>query len=326
MEFRTVVKPLDGYRGLISHNEPVLMIGSCFTDNIGACLRDDLFDVTVNPFGPIYNPASVEHAVAILADDCTIEPRDLFMHEGRYHSFFFHSRYSGTDPEETARIMTSRIHSAHESLAGASALIVTLGTIRVFRSSCSTFVVANCHKLPASEFDEELLSLSQCITSLESIVEISRTVNPDLKVIFTVSPLRYLGQGAHGNTLAKATLALAIEDVVSRYHGVHYFPSFEIMMDDLRDYRFYADDMKHPTDQAVRYIYENFSATYFTPETMALAEKARRVTRRLAHRSMGGRADNGTDDKNRIITDFITALPQLATNIDRYISNGIQYS
>lgn len=326
MEFRTVVKPLDGCRGMISHREPVVMIGSCFTDNIGACLREDLFDVTVNPFGPLYNPASVEHAVAILADDCTIEPRDLFHHEGRYHSFFFHSRYSGADRDETARAMTSRIRSAHTALSEASTLIVTLGTVRVFRRSCTTSVVANCHKLPSNEFDEDVMSLHQCITALESIVEISRTVNPGLKVIFTVSPLRYLGQGAHVNTLAKATLALAIDDVVSRYEDVHYFPSFEIMMDDLRDYRFYAEDMKHPTDQAVRYIYENFSATYFTPETMALAEKARRITRRLAHRPMGGQACDGSDDRNRIITDFITALPQLATNLDRYISNGIQHS
>lgn len=326
MEFRTVVKPLDGYRGLISHRKPVLMIGSCFTDNIGACMRDDLFDVTVNPFGPLYNPASVEHAVKILADDCSVEPHDLFLHEGRYHSFFFHSRYSGVDRDETAKVMNSRIHEAHKSLSEASVLIVTLGTVRVFRRSCSQFVVANCHKLPATEFDEDIMTLHRCIIALQSIVEISRTVNPNLKIIFTVSPLRYLGQGAHGNTLAKATLALAIDDVVSRCDGVHYFPSFEIMMDDLRDYRFYAEDMKHPTEQAVRYIYEKFSATYFSPETMALAEKARRVTRRLAHRPMRGNQGDGSEERDRIIADFITALPQLATNLDRYISNGIQYS
>lgn len=320
MIFRTEVSPEKGLEGLLSHGTPVVLVGSCFTDNIGACMRDDLFDVIVNPFGPIYNPSSVRRAVSSIVDGIRISPGDLFPHEGRFHSHLFHSRYSGCDREAAAQAMTRQIHLAREALLHASSLIVTLGTTRVFRHRQQGMVVANCHRLPLSSFREETLSLDQCTDDLESLVSMVRTVNPDIHIIFTVSPLRYLGQGAHINSISKATLLLAIDSVVRTFPSTHYFPSFEIMMDDLRDYRFYADDMKHPTDQAVRYIYDIFSATYFSPSTRDLASQSRRLTRRLAHRPMGG---TPADDTSQIIEEFTKAHPLLAPIIDRYISNGL---
>ncbi|NBJ05591.1 GSCFA domain-containing protein [Duncaniella freteri] len=320
MIFRTEVSPEKGLEGLLSHGTPVVLVGSCFTDNIGACMRDDLFDVIVNPFGPIYNPSSVRRAVSSIVDGIRISPGDLFPHEGRFHSHLFHSRYSGCDREAAAQAMTRQIHLAREALLHASSLIVTLGTTRVFRHRQQGMVVANCHRLPSSSFREETLSLDQCTDDLESLVSMVRTVNPDIHIIFTVSPLRYLGQGAHINSISKATLLLAIDSVVRTFPSTHYFPSFEIMMDDLRDYRFYADDMKHPTDQAVRYIYDIFSATYFSPSTRDLASQSRRLTRRLAHRPMGG---TPADDTSQIIEEFTKAHPLLAPIIDRYISNGL---
>ncbi len=317
MIFRTEVSPEKGLEGLLSHGTPVVLVGSCFTDNIGACMRDDLFDVIVNPFGPIYNPSSVRRAVSSIVDGISISPGDLFPHEGRFHSHLFHSRYSGCDREAAAQAMTRQIHLA---LLHASSLIVTLGTTRVFRHRQQGMVVANCHRLPSSSFREETLSLDQCTDDLESLVSMVRTVNPDIHIIFTVSPLRYLGQGAHINSISKATLLLAIDSVVRTFPSTHYFPSFEIMMDDLRDYRFYADDMKHPTDQAVRYIYDIFSATYFSPSTRDLASQSRRLTRRLAHRPMGG---TPADDTSQIIEEFTKAHPLLAPIIYRYISNGL---
>ena len=320
MIFRTEVSPEKVLEGLLSHGTPVVLVGSCFTDNIGACMRDDLFDVIVNPFGPIYNPSSVRRAVSSIVDGISISPGDLFPHEGRFHSHLFHSRYSGCDREAAAQAMTRQIHLAREALLHASSLIVTLGTTRVFRHRQQGMVVANCHRLPSSSFREETLSLDQCTDDLESLVSMVRTVNPDIHIIFTVSPLRYLGQGAHINSISKATLLLAIDSVVRTFPSTHYFPSFEIMMDDLRDYRFYADDMKHPTDQAVRYIYDIFSATYFSPSTRDLASQSRRLTRRLAHRPMGG---TPADDTSQIIEEFTKAHPLLAPIIDRYISNGL---
>lgn len=286
MIFRTEVSPEKGLEGLLSHGTPVVLVGSCFTDNIGACMRDDLFDVIVNPFGPIYNPSSVRRAVSSIVDGISISPGDLFPHEGRFHSHLFHSRYSGCDREAAAQAMTRQIHLAREALLHASSLIVTLGTTRVFRHRQQGMVVANCHRLPSSSFREETLSLDQCTDDLESLVSMVRTVNPDIHIIFTVSPLRYLGQGAHINSISKATLLLAIDSVVRTFPSTHYFPSFEIMMDDLRDYRFYAADMLHPSPVAVAYIYDKFCESFMTQATVMKALQAEREARRAAHRPL----------------------------------------
>ena len=286
MIFRTEVSPEKGLEGLLSHGTPVVLVGSCFTDNIGACMRDDLFDVIVNPFGPIYNPSSVRRAVSSIVDGIRISPGDLFPHEGRFHSHLFHSRYSGCDREAAAQAMTRQIHLAREALLHASSLIVTLGTTRVFRHRQQGMVVANCHRLPSSSFREETLSLDQCTDDLESLVSMVRTVNPDIHIIFTVSPLRYLGQGAHINSISKATLLLAIDSVVRTFPSTHYFPSFEIMMDDLRDYRFYAADMLHPSPVAVAYIYDKFCESFMTQATVMKALQAEREARRASHRPL----------------------------------------
>ena len=322
MEFRTEVRPVSGDEGLISHSAPTLLIGSCFTDNIGGCMRDELFDVCVNPFGPIYNPASIFRAIDTVVNRRHIAEHELFEHEGRWHSFLFHSRYSAPSRSEALLKMNLSIERAHCTLRDAGTLIITLGTTRIFTRGEYGDVVANCHKLPGREFEERTLSLDECADLLGLAVTVARQLNPQLKVIFTVSPLRYLNHGAHANTIAKSILVLAIERVLASTENTHYFHAYEIMMDDLRDYRFYADDMKHPTPQAVKYIYENFTASYYTPATQQVAEEARRLTRRLAHRPFG--VADLTDSLDRQINDFKRAYPTLDPIIDRYISDGIQ--
>lgn len=322
MDFRTEVRPVSGEEGLISHSSPVMLVGSCFTDNIGGCMRDELFDVCVNPFGPIYNPASVLRAVETVVSRHHITEEELFEHEGRLHSFLFHSRYSAPSRGEAMLKMNMSIERAYQTLHDAGILIITLGTTRVFMRGEDSEVVANCHKLPAREFEERTLSLEECTDLLTRTVTTARQLNPDVKVIFTVSPLRYLSHGAHANSISKATLLMAIDRVINTVPDTRYFHAYEIMMDDLRDYRFYAEDMKHPTPQAVKYIYENFSASYYSPSTRLLADDARRFTRRLAHRPLG---QTVTDDSlNQPINDFKKVHPVLAPAIDRYISDGIQ--
>lgn len=322
MEFRTEVRPVSGAEGLISHSDPVLLVGSCFTDNIGGCMRDELFDVCVNPFGPIYNPASICLAVNTIVNRRHITEGELFEHEGQWHSFQFHSRYSAPSRGEALLKMNMSIERAYNTLRDAGTLILTLGTTRVFTRYGEHDVVANCHKLPGREFEERTLTLEECIDMLGRTVETARQLNPGVDVIFTVSPLRYLSHGAHANSIAKATLLMAIESIVSSTPYTHYFHAYEIMMDDLRDYRFYADDMKHPSAQAVRYIYENFSASYCTAATRQLAEEAHRLTRRLAHRPYG--QTDTSDAICRLIDDFKKNHPILTPIIDRYISDGIQ--
>ena len=210
MDFRTVIPPLDR-QGLVKHGETMLLTGSCFTDNIGQRLCEDLFDAVVNPFGPLYNPLSILRALEALRDKVVVSPDDLFEREGRFHSFMFHSRYSDTDREKTAGSMTKAIAEGHEALRKAAVVILTLGTTRVFRHLASDSVMANCHKLPGGEFENRFLTLEETVGALTDCVSLIRECNPEARVIFTVSPLRYLESGAHGNQLIKSTLLLGVD-------------------------------------------------------------------------------------------------------------------
>lgn len=323
MDFRTEIKPVEGFKGMIAHDTGVVLIGSCFTDNIGACMRDELFEVCVNPFGPIYNPASIDSALAAVTERRHVEADELFEHEGRWHSFLFHSRYSAPSKAEAMLGMNSSVEAAYEAMCKAGVLIITLGTTRIFRHAVTRDVVANCHKLPGATFEEQVLTLDECACHLEHVIDNARSVNPGLRIVFTVSPMRYLANGAHANSISKSTLLLAIDRVQATRGEVYYFPAYEIMMDDLRDYRFYAEDMRHPSAQAVKYIYGLFAATFYSQPTCVLAEEARRVTRRLAHR----RHTNGPVDDavTNLINDFKKAYPLLASTIDSYISDGLQH-
>lgn len=288
MDFRTEVTPAKKYPGMIDHHTPVMLIGSCFCENIGERMAREMFDVTVNPFGPLYNPGSICRALEILSsnEDYKVVDDELIRNENLYRHFMFHSRYSGRTPDEAKARMTESVSHARDVMQRVSTLVITLGTTRVFFRGNE--IVANCHKLPAANFTERHLSLEECCNYLRSSVSAIRSVASECNIIFTVSPIRYVGEGAHRNTLSKATLQLAIERIMAEHENIHYFPAFEIMMDDLRDYRFYAEDMKHPSDLAVKYIYGKFAETYFSEATRAAARTGAALTARLAHRSFDG--------------------------------------
>lgn len=326
MEFRTVIRPESGMSGLVRHGEPIVLVGSCFSDNIGACLRDGLFDADVNPFGPIYNPLSIQRAFEVLTNQTVVKSESLIENGGMWHSFLFHSRYSAVDREDAVERMNRRIETAAGNLRNASVVIVTLGTTRVFTLRDTGDVVANCHKLPGSVFDVRYLTLDEVEDALNRTLEAVRSVNPSARIIFTVSPLRYNEQGAHGNQLSKSTLLLAVDRVISNDSSgqTSYFPAYEVMMDDLRDYRFYADDMKHPSMQAVRYIYKLFKDTYFDNDTLALATEGEAFTRRLAHRSLSGAnisREKEMTEKMAIAEAFISRFPKLKHASMRYLNS-----
>lgn len=326
MEFRTVIRPESGMRGLVSHGKPIVLVGSCFSDNIGACLRDELFDADVNPFGPIYNPLSIQRAFEVLKDNTVVKSESLIENGGLWHSFLFHSRYSAVNREDAAESMNRRIEAAAINLRNASVVIITLGTTRVFTLRATGDVVANCHKLPGSVFDVRYLTLDEVEDALTRTVTTIRSVNQCGRIIFTVSPLRYNEQGAHGNQLSKSTLMLAVDSVIRNDSSslTSYFPAYEVMMDDLRDYRFYADDMKHPSMQAVRYIYQLFKDTYFDSDTLALASEGAAFTRRLAHRRLNGADVSQKDEmaeKISIAEAFISRFPELKHASMRYLNS-----
>lgn len=314
MDFRTVIKPAPA-TVCIDHTSGIMMLGSCFSDNIGRRLLDGLFDVDVNPMGTLYNPASIASALDDIMAGREFVADDLFEHDGRWHSLAHHSRFSGTDPEKVLKGINDRLRAAHDNLRRSSVLIVTLGTAWIFSLRATGRVVSNCHKLPSAMFLRSRMTVDDIVTLWRPLLQRLREFNPSLQVIFTVSPIRHLADGAHGNQLSKATLLLAVDSLIDKSHvaadfivdsGRHatfpvsptlprmeYFPAYEALMDDLRDYRFYAADMTHPSETAADYVYSLFADSHMSEATRDLATACRKVTRRLAHRPM-------TDDKAAI--------------------------
>ena len=283
MDFRTVLQP-QSHPGLITHRRGILTLGSCFADNIAARLTDDMFPVLQNPFGTLYNPGSVYQAVSRIALGEQFDRRELFEHLGRWRSWNCHTLLTDTDPDALTARLNDILDRARQFVGQAAVAILTFGTARVFRLKDSGRIVANCHKMPSDFFQRLLLNTDQCVMMINATIDALRRVNPDITVIMTVSPVRHLADGAHGNFMSKATLALAVEQALADNDRTFYFPSFEIMNDDLRDYRFYADDMVHPSPQAIDYIYDRFAETYFDTATRQLALEARKITRRKQHR------------------------------------------
>lgn len=285
MEFRTPQPPLKGRQGLVSHASPVVMLGSCFTDNVGARLSAEGFDALVNPCGTLYNPASIAQTLLEVLYERPYTEADLFEHDGAWHSHMHHSRFSGPDPAAVAAAINAAHAATAQALARADVLIVTFGTAYIYRLADDGRVVANCHKLPASTFRRERLQPQQIFGLWKKILRELTARRPDMKVIFTVSPIRHRADGLHANTVSKATLHLAVERLTEEMpQTAIYFPAYEIMMDDLRDYRFYASDMIHPSEVAIDYIYDIFRQSFMDAATITRADEALRQHRRSLHR------------------------------------------
>jgi hypothetical protein len=285
MDFRTktdIPKPgLD-----ISHKSRILMFGSCFIENIGRLLIDNKFNVNLNPFGVLYNPQSISQALQLLTDEQKFDVDDVFEYKGLYHSFYHHSSFSHYDKEICLEQINDRLEQASCDLRKADTLFITFGTAYVFRNKDSGKVVGNCHKLPADRFDRYRLSIEDIVEDWSSLLKRLKEINPLSQVIFTVSPIRHLKDGAHDNQLSKSVLLLAVDELCKSDKSLHYFPSYEIVLDELRDYRFYNEDMVHPNSVAVRYIWERFAETYMFEETHAIIEEWRKIFSALNHRPL----------------------------------------
>ena len=272
MNFRTQVL-LPERETEIRHSERIMLFGSCFAENIGNLLVENKFRCDVNPFGILYNPLSVSQALRQILSGKKYEESDLFHSGGLWHSWMHHSDFSAPSPEEGVTLINSRLVKANEELEKANWLVVTFGTSYVYIHQETQKVVGNCHKQPEKTFARLRLSVSTIVEEWQDVLSKLRERNPELKVLFTVSPIRHEKDGMHGNQLSKATLLLAIDEICRLCPECHYFPSYEILLDELRDYRFYADDMLHPSRMAVEYIWECFSKCYFSAETKAVMKE-----------------------------------------------------
>ena len=240
----------------LSYSEGVMLLGSCFADNIGARMSDAGFDVCVNPFGTLYNPVSLRDAVARLESGAPFTEADcveMGAGAGLVCSFHHHTSFARKTPEEFLSVANASLAAAHSRWREAGLVVLTLGTAYCFRHEGSGLVVSNCLKRPAREFVRERLSVSAAEAMLRDITGSF----PDKRFILTVSPIRHMSDGANANQLSKGTLLLAADAVADGERTV-YFPAYEIVMDELRDYRFYAEDMVHPSAQAVDYLWERF--------------------------------------------------------------------
>ena len=286
MDFRTTIHIADNM-GLLHHSDKVMMLGSCFSDNIGGKLRQSLINVNINPFGTLYNPMSIADSVDRIIDaepECGIH---LFQSSGVWNSYHFHSRYSYPDKAATLDKMNAQISAAHRHLQSCQALIVTLGTAVVYRLKDTNQVVANCHKVPQHNFTRRMATTDEITATLSRMVERLQEFNPSLRIIFTVSPIRHIADGLEVNSLSKASLRVAIANVNRVYRqATCYFPAFEIVNDDLRDYRFYAADMVHPSEVAIQYIWQTFQAAYFDDASSQAIARCERVMKRLAHKPL----------------------------------------
>lgn len=317
MEFRTTVKTGEN-RGWLQHSDHVMLLGSCFSDNIGGKMHGALINAMVNPMGTLYNPMSIARGVQRLIDCEPVAGKDLFMQGGVWNSYDFHSRYSLPDKQAAIDRMNSRIEQGHKALAAARLLTVTLGTAMVYRLKATSEVVANCHKVPQHEFERKMATVQEMVQVLDDMVVRLRTFNPELRIILTVSPIRHIADGLDTNSLSKASLRVAIQEVVSRHRDYcDYFPAYEIMMDDLRDYRFYANDMVHPSDVAVEYIWQAFQATYLDDRSALAVARCERVHKRLQHRPMSTSretVDRFNADTVSVVRNLIKEYPYLADN------------
>lgn len=267
----------------ISHDDSIVSIGSCFADEMATRLAEGGFQVEQNPFGTLYNPASVALGLQRLIDNREIGIADLVQHEGLWHSWYHHGSFSHASQKECLEACNSRIREAHHTLKEANLLIVTLGTAYIFEHE--GLVVSNCHKLPPQQFTRRMMTTSEIVALWQPLTDRLHTFNHGLSIIFTVSPIRHMADGAHGNNMSKATLLLAIDQLINTPLPTpsYYFPAYEIMLDELRDYRFYGPDMVHPSPLAADIIYDRFQQATMSPSTIQQAHNTAKQHKREHH-------------------------------------------
>ncbi len=273
---------------LLNPEQSVVLIGSCFTDYIGERMRSCRWKAYPNPCGTLYNPSSIGNILSIASTwdgifdiiDDSLAQRDRL-----WVSWLSDSGCSTYSKSDTKERVFDRLSSLHKKLKEAKCLIVTLGTAWIYElNERPEYIVSNCHKFPSDTFLRRRLSISEIVSEWKNVLHKLSEYNPDLRIIFTVSPVRHLKDGFEGNCSSKAILHLACEEICQEYANADYFPAFEIMNDDLRDYRFYGTDLVHPSDEAVDYIWQKFQDRYLSESSRALLAQGEKVTKRLQHR------------------------------------------
>jgi hypothetical protein len=268
----------------ISYADSILMAGSCFAEHISNKLERYKYNIVSNPFGILYNPVSLAVSFDRITRLQFYDAGELVQHDGLYHSMDHHGSFSGKDKEAVLEKINSTIQQAHEHLKKCKVICISPGTSKVYRYSVSSAIVGNCHKIPQSAFTYEQLTLLQCEAAFENICSSLQQLAPTAKIIWTVSPVRHLKDGHVENQRSKATLILAINNIIQHHPVSDYFPAYELMMDELRDYRYYARDLVHPSPVAVDIIWDAFCEGYLDPNDLAYHAPIEKIKRAMEHR------------------------------------------
>ena len=280
MEFRTQV-PIHPQEPKLDHSSKVLLLGSCFVENIGKKLEYFKFPNSLNPFGILFHPAAIRNFLENVRSKKHFSEEDIFYHNEAWHYFGAHSDLNSSEKREILAQLNAAVEEARQFLETATHIIITPGTAWGYRFRETGEIVANCHKVPQKKFNKELLEVKE---DLLTCVEIIQELNPSAAIIFTVSPVRHLKDGFVENQQSKAKLISGVHEVISETAQTHYFPSYELMMDELRDYRFYAEDMVHPNSIAVDYIWKKFAEAWISAEAAQVMTRVDSIQKGLSHR------------------------------------------
>jgi len=296
----------------IDHQSKLLAMGSCFATMIGKHMKERKYDLLVNPFGTVFNPLSV---FALLDNSISgKEPssQELIQHQEKWIHYQYHSSISA-DTEEELLSQIQKLHNiTHRYLREASHLIITLGTAFIYEHKALLRPVTNCHKQPSGLFTKRILNINEMAESFGLLYERIKGINPNIHIILTVSPVRHVKDGIPENQLSKSLLRVLVDQLIQHRSNVLYFPSYELMMDDLRDYRFYKEDLIHPTDQAELYIFNKFEETYIASEDRLLDEKILDIHRSLAHRPF----NPTTPSHQKFLIKLMDKMTQMPKHLD----------
>ena len=279
--------PIEPFK-IIRENSEIFLMGSCFTEHIGTKLNNAGFKTFVNPFGILFNPVSITNAIKRIVNKQVYSIGELIKNqEGRYCSFDHHGFFSNIDKDKTIDEINVALLEAHENLKKTECIIITLGSAWIYRHIGLNKLVANCHKLPNTEFEKQLLSVDKLVDSIKEAIVHIRTINPNSKIIFTISPVKHLRDGIVENQQSKASLIMALgECLKAKDENLYYFPAYEIVTDELRDYRFFEADHCHPNQLAIDYVWERFTETCFSPKAIEKALDAEKLNKALAHKTL----------------------------------------
>lgn len=316
-EFRTVLSSSKASFN-ISHTDRCLTIGSCFADHLGALLQKNKFLVSINPFGTSYNPISIHKVLTYALGNQMPEPETFGELNETYFNYDFHSSFSSLQKPLLEKNIAGSILQSHEFLKSARVLMITYGTSWVYERTDNGEIVSNCHKVPANHFTKKLLTQKRILESFEDFYKQLQSFNPNIRIILTLSPVRHLKDSLELNAVSKSILRLSCHTLSEMFPNVEYFPAYEIVLDDLRDYRFYDRDMLHPSPDAIEYIWKIFRERYFEASTKKFVEKWNGVMKAMEHRPFQPDALS----HQKFLKELMRQLEELKkeVNVDKEIS------